>query len=173
MLFRFCPGCGTSQSETAFNEEAQKFRCPGCEFELYRNTATTSSMILRCGEQFLFSVRANEPSRGLLDFPGGFVDPGESIEEAFVREMDEELGWCPEDFQYAFSSPNIYSYQGVTYYTSDVFYYAEVAEKPDVSAADDVADLRWLQLSDLHDEDLAFASMKLAVEQLREIFGVS
>ncbi|MEQ9208650.1 MAG: NUDIX domain-containing protein [Pseudomonadales bacterium] len=173
MLFRFCPGCGNPQSETAFNEEAQKFQCPDCEFVLYRNTAATSSMILRCGEEFLFSVRANEPSRGLLDFPGGFVDPGESIEEAFVREMDEEIGWCPEDFQYAFSSPNIYLYQGLAYHTSDVFYYAEVSEKPDVKAADDVADLRWIQLSDIKDEELAFASMRHAIEQLREIFGVS
>jgi len=173
MLFQFCPDCGSPQSETAFNTETQKFYCPDCEFVLYRNTATTSSMILCCGGEFLFSVRASEPSKGLLDFPGGFVDPGESIEEAFVREMDEELGWCPEDFQYAFSAPNIYLYQGITYHTSDVFYYAEVPEKPKVNAADDVADLRWIYLSDIEESELAFDSMKQSVKQLKEIFGVA
>tara|TARA_R110002073_G_scaffold34451_1_gene102224 strand:+ start:2187 stop:2708 length:522 start_codon:yes stop_codon:yes gene_type:complete len=173
MLFQFCPGCGSSQSETAFNEQEQKFKCPDCGFELYRNTATTASMMLRCGDEFLFSVRANEPAKSLLDFPGGFVDPGESIEEAFVREMDEELNWCPEDFQYAFSLPNIYIYQGITYHTSDVFYYAEISDKPAVTPADDVAGLRWASLSEIPEETLAFDSMKLAVQQLKEIFGAS
>ena len=171
MLFRFCPGCGSSQSETAFNEQKQKFECGDCNFVLYRNSATTASMMLRCGDEFLFSVRANEPAKSLLDFPGGFVDPGESIEEAFVREMEEELNWCPEDFQYAFSLPNIYNYRGVTYHTSDVFYYAEVSEKPVVVASDDVADLRWISLAEISEEALAFDSMKLAAQQLKEIFG--
>ena len=172
MLFRFCPGCGRSQSETAFDEKEQKFTCPNCDFVLYRNTATTASMMLRCGDEFLFSVRANEPAKSLLDFPGGFVDPGESIEEAFVREMGEELNWCPEDFQYAFSLPNIYKYQGVKYHTLDVFYYAEVSEKPVVIPADDVAGLSWVRLTEISEDALAFDSMKLAVEQLKEIFGV-
>jgi ADP-ribose pyrophosphatase YjhB (NUDIX family) len=173
MLFRFCPGCGSEQSEAAFNEQTQQFQCPDCDFILYRNTSATASMILRCGDEFLFSVRANAPSKGLLDFPGGFVDPGESIEEAFVREMDEELGWCPEDFQYAFSSPNTYLYQGVNYHTSDVFYYVEVEEKPVIQAADDVAELRWIRLPELQEDRLAFDSMRLAVAQLKDVFGVA
>ena len=35
--------------------------------------------------------RAIEPGRGLWTFPGGFVDLGESVEEAALRETREEL----------------------------------------------------------------------------------
>lgn len=150
-----------------------KFVCENCGFEFFHNVAATASMILMCQGKVLFSVRGNEPSKGLLDFPGGFVDEGESVEEAFVREMEEELGWVPENFQYAFSCPNIYLYQSVKYNTSDLFYFAEEADFPPISANDDVAALKWIGLDEVKEEELAFDSMKLAVSQLKEFFGVA
>ena len=40
--------------------------------------------------------RGFEPGRGLWTFPGGFVDLGESVEDAARREVDEELGMAIE-----------------------------------------------------------------------------
>lgn len=171
MNFKYCPQCGGVQSAVVPDENC--FKCHACDFLLYQNVAATASMILVCQGEFLFSVRGRDPSEGLLDFPGGFVDPGESLEEAFVREMNEELGWCPESFQYAFSFPNTYIYQSIKYSTSDVFYFVEMSEKPEITAQDDVAELRWLALAGVDDADLAFDSMKLAITQLKEIFGVA
>ena len=169
-ICKFCPQCGKPQGEDSFTVEQLKFECADCGFVFYRNSAATASMILKCGDEFLFSVRGREPSQGKLDFPGGFVDAGESVEEAFVREMEEELGWCPENFQYAFSSPNTYLYQEVLYHTSDIFYFAEVNEKPRLEAQDDVQELIWLALDQISDDMLAFDSMRQAVEQLTTIF---
>ena len=42
--------------------------------------------------QILLIRRADEPSKGLLAFPGGFVDYNENPEDAVIRELGEECG---------------------------------------------------------------------------------
>lgn len=42
--------------------------------------------------RLLLVRRANEPGRGLWSLPGGRVEPGESAEQALVREVREETG---------------------------------------------------------------------------------
>lgn len=49
--------------------------------------------VVRCGEKFLIGRRPDGvPLAGLWEFPGGKVRPGETPEEAAVRECREETG---------------------------------------------------------------------------------
>ncbi|MGU3386720.1 NUDIX hydrolase [Methylobacterium sp. D53M] len=44
------------------------------------------------GERVLLAARANEPMRGVWTLPGGLVEAGESLAEAALRELSEEVG---------------------------------------------------------------------------------
>ena len=43
------------------------------------------------GDEVLLIRRGSEPWKGMLAFPGGFVDSGENPEDAVIRELKEEL----------------------------------------------------------------------------------
>ena len=52
-----------------------------------------AAAVIRRGEQVLLTQRPPGGRHALLwEFPGGKVEPGESVAEALAREIDEELG---------------------------------------------------------------------------------
>ncbi|MBY8880661.1 NUDIX domain-containing protein [Actinacidiphila acidipaludis] len=71
-------------------------RCASCGSWAYRNPLPVAVALVpvRDGDRTALVVirRTIEPSRGLLALPGGFIDFGESWEQAVVRELAEETG---------------------------------------------------------------------------------
>ncbi|OQX14287.1 MAG: NUDIX hydrolase [Desulfobulbaceae bacterium A2] len=67
-------------------------RCPNCgaPIQVYRHPVPTVDIIIQCGSGIVLVERANPPRGWAL--PGGFVDYGESFEQAAVREAREETG---------------------------------------------------------------------------------
>lgn len=52
-----------------------------------------AAAIIRKNEKFLICQRPQDKSQGLLwEFPGGKLEPGETGEQAVIRECREELG---------------------------------------------------------------------------------
>lgn len=165
--FRFCPGCG---AESLHADSAKSWRCRACGFRYFHNVAVAVALLLRVGDDLLFARRAHDPGAGLLDFPGGFVDPDETLEQAMVRELAEELGIevAPGALRYAFSGCNRYPFANVTYLTSDVFFLLELPERPTLRCADDVAEAQWHPLANIPWEQLAFPTVARAVQRLLE-----
>ena len=77
--------------------------------------------------QFLFLRRAKDPGAGKLDMPGGFVDFGETAEEAFRRELKEELMIESVELTYFTSAPNYYLYMNVPYQSLDFYFAATIS----------------------------------------------
>jgi NAD+ diphosphatase len=122
--FKLCPVCGSSRIA---NIDNRKWVCPDCGFDLYNNVAAAVGVVIadRNGD-ILFERRAKDPRRGYLAFPGGFVDPDESLEHAAVRECMEETGFEPAVLSYLCSFPNTYEYKSFMYKTCDSFFVAEL-----------------------------------------------
>jgi ADP-ribose pyrophosphatase YjhB (NUDIX family) len=84
----FCPRCGGA-AEVAF---PRSITCASCGYGAYYNPKPVACAIPRDGDGRVWLLRrAFEPGAGLWTFPGGFVDLGESVEEAARRETREEL----------------------------------------------------------------------------------
>jgi ADP-ribose pyrophosphatase YjhB (NUDIX family) len=65
--------------------------CPKCknEIEVYQNPIPTVDIIIEIGSKGIVLIKRKNPPDGWA-IPGGFVDYGESLEEAAVREAKEE-----------------------------------------------------------------------------------
>ena len=117
----------------------------------------------------LFIRRAKEPAKGLLAPPGGFVDGGERAEEAVCREVREEVGLEITPPQFLGSFPNSYPYLGITYPVLDFFFTADAVNPAAAQALDDVESFCWRDpLREIAPEDLAFPSMRAALQLLRK-----
>jgi NADH pyrophosphatase NudC (nudix superfamily) len=160
-----CPRCG---GESLFWPSAKNFECADCSFVLYLNMAAAVAVIMECRGKILFGVRKHEPMRGMLDLPGGFVDPGESAEEAARREVKEELNIHIHDMRYLFSFPNRYPHRGMVYDTLDLIFLVQWDQPPEVQAADDLADVMWVTREAVEYERIGFDSLRRAVRRYLE-----
>jgi mutator protein MutT len=103
----------------------RKWLCQDCGFDLYNNVASAVGLVIQTEDgKILLEKRAKEPRKGFLAFPGGFVDPDETAEEACIRECREEIGVEPVSLKYIASFPNTYDYKNIQYKTCDIFFEA-------------------------------------------------
>ncbi len=90
---RFCPLCGAPlERQPVPPEGRQEMVCGGCDFVYYMNHKVVAATISEVDGRVLLTRRAIHPSHGKWTFPGGFVDWGEPVEAAAVRETWEETG---------------------------------------------------------------------------------
>jgi ADP-ribose pyrophosphatase YjhB (NUDIX family) len=114
----------------------------------------------------LLARRAVEPFLGFWDTPGGFVEPGESLQECVRRELREEAGVEIAVGRLVATVPDTYGPTGDA--TVNSFFECRLVSgepQPD----DDVAELRWFARDELPaPEELAFACVRTALATWRD-----
>lgn len=167
-LFKYCPRCGSS--DFMVNDFKSK-RCRECGFVFYFNPqSATVALIMNDKEELLVARRAKEPAKGTLDLPGGFSDSFETAEEGVAREVLEETGLVVKEAKYLFSLPNIYIYSGFEEHTLDLFFLCKVDVTSLPTADDDVEELQWIPVGDLHPEKFGLQSIRKGIGMFIDLY---
>jgi NAD+ diphosphatase len=100
---RFCGACG---APTEIQHAGHVRRCTrdGCAAEIFPRTDPAVIMLVCDGDWCLLGRQARWP-RGVYSALAGFVEPGESLEDAVAREVMEEAGVAIDACEYHSSQP--------------------------------------------------------------------
>ncbi len=162
-VFDYCPRCGQSGLE---RQGTNGLVCRICGFTYYLNPAVAvMGVVVDPHHRILLIERARDPGKGLLAFPGGFVEAWETAEAALAREMEEEAGVLIADIRYLCSEINEYVFRGLVYPVLDLCYTAQYAERKGEIDREEVRNVVWQQRNSLSPERLAFPSMRRAWSQ--------
>jgi mutator protein MutT len=154
-LFEHCPKCAAPRRDEV---DAVRFVCGSCGFVYYYNVAVSAAVVISAPDGHALLIRrARDPGKGKLAFPGGFVDRGETAEQAAMREVREEAGIQLSGVEFLASFPNLYTYRSVEYPVVDLFFTARVDSRQ-ARPLEDVIEIVWAKTANLREAELAFDS---------------
>lgn len=155
--FRFCPKCSAELVLRRLKDhEPERLVCKACEFVLFRDPKLAAGTLFQQASKFVLLKRAIEPGYGKWVFPGGFVDRGETVKDAAIRETREEANVDVGIRELI----DVYSYPGspvvVVVYAADIL-------GGDLKAADETLEVKTFDPTDIPWGELAFPSTRDAL----------
>jgi mutator protein MutT len=162
--YRFCPVCGhTLHSKVIKSTEPERLVCEGCGFVFYLDPKVAVGTIGTINGEIFLLKRSIEPALGKWVFPGGYVERGETLEAAAVREAAEE-----SNLEVKIDGLlNVYSYEGRPIV---VVVYAVTVVGGKLSAGDEALETRLFRPEDIPWQDLAFPSTRDALSHYLRTF---
>lgn len=100
--FRFCGRCSTP---TIFLPDEHARQCPQCHLVSYPRISPAVIVAVVKQDQILLARAHNFSDKEMFSVLAGFVEPGESLEEAVKREVMEEVGITLTNIRYFKSEP--------------------------------------------------------------------
>src|SRR5688500_2158961 len=154
--YKFCPVCGSALEPRVLKiTEPKRLVCTNvaCGFVCYPDPKIAVGTIIRAGDhgRIVLVKRAIEPGYGKWVFPGGYVDRGEEITLAALREAREEAGIDVRLDHLV----NIYSYAGRA---PVIVVYAATKISGVLEVDDESLEAREFTIDEIPWDDLAFRS---------------
>ena len=138
---QFCAKCG---SKTKLAKGGWQRSCENCGAEHFPRTDPVTIMLVEHEERLLLGRQPRFPPR-MYSALAGFVEPGETIEEAVAREIWEEAGVKVRDVRYVASQPWPFPSQMMIGCTS-------VTDDPELTIdRTELDDARWFTRAELED----------------------
>ncbi len=160
--YRFCPRCGGALERRSLKAtEPDRPVCVRCGFVFYLDPKiAVGTIIVSQDGRFVLVRRAIEPGYGMWVFPGGYVDRGEPLTVAAVREAREECGLEVR----LDALVNVYSYAGRA---PVIVVYAATAIGGELCRDDESLEMALFDASQIPWDRLAFRSTR---DGLRDYF---
>lgn len=163
--FRHCPKCGGALQLQQFKpHEPHRRVCQDCAFVFYDDPKVAACTIPVLDGKVVLLKRGIEPSYGKWVFPGGFLDRGERVEAAAIRETWEEVNLQVEVKQLL----NVYSYSG--YPVVVIVYLADIVGG-ELQAMDEALEVGTFAPEEIPWEELAFTSTRDALRDYLALSG--
>lgn len=113
------------------------------------------------GLYVLVGKRKKEPQKDKWCLPGGHMDPGETPEDAGIRELREETGVSLGKVTYL--RHRLEKKEGLIHH----YFFARVSPSTKIKAGSDIADVQWMKVKKL--EPLAFNHSTIVHEALTKM----
>jgi ADP-ribose pyrophosphatase YjhB (NUDIX family) len=162
--YRYCPRCaGALDKRVIKPTEPKRLVCQVCSFIFYQDPKVVAGTIFTIDGAIALLKRGVEPALGKWVFPGGYVDRGESVPDAAIRETKEEsqvevtLGPLLNVYSYP-RSPNV-----IVVYTAEV-------SGGQFAAGDESLEAATFAPSAIPWDDLAFSSTKDALRDYIRLY---
>ncbi len=141
---KFCGICGSAcESKTA----GHMLQCTGCNTQHFPRTDPAVIMLVYREDQVLLGHSTRFPRARMYSTLAGFVEPGESLEEAVRREVLEEVGVEVGDVHYHSSQPWPFPANIM------LGFYGEALTSRITIDPTELADARWFTRDELRDPD--------------------
>jgi len=136
---RYCGRCGQL---TGYHPAERARWCEACDIPWYARLAPCVIVVIRRGDEFLLA-RSSRVKRHFFSLIAGFVEPGESAEQAVAREVHEETGLSVTNIRYQNSQPWPFPHQLM------LGYFADYTGGELVLQEDELAEAGWFRPGDL------------------------
>jgi NAD+ diphosphatase len=156
IAYKHCLLCGNSLKV----EGPRLLICSSCGHHHYINPSPCNGVIIENEKgEILLVERKVDPNKGYWDFPGGFIDPDEDLEESVKREISEELNVEIEMRSIVGFYHDTYIYQAVEIPTINVVVSAQIT-KGTPTPSDDIAGYKYFAKNEVLNLPLAFKNVK-------------
>ncbi|MBA2268787.1 MAG: NUDIX hydrolase [Thermoproteota archaeon] len=131
----------------------------------HKNPISTVDTIIEKASQVLLIKRKKDPFKEKMVFPGGFINEGERVEDAAVREVKEETSLDIElDHILGVYSDPSRDPRGHIMSTVFIGKISDKSDKKEPIAGDDAAAIKWVNLDTVEEESFGFDHKKILMD---------
>ena len=135
------------------------------EKQQHKNPTPTVDTIIQKGTKVLLVERKKDPFKQMMVLPGGFINEGELVEDAAIREVKEEtsLDIVLDNILGVYSDPSR-DPRGHIMSTVFIGKISDKSDKKEPIAGDDAATTKWVDLASIEEEQFGFDHKKILMD---------